>query len=155
MSALSNASAPSRARPSGQDQPPLVVMSAQHGVVMSDQHGVVVIAPQDALGPRFADRLTDALATMPDLPIVIDLSHCPMTDPDSLAGILDPDRWGWLDGRLSVACPWLDGRTDLSLGGTDRRVALFKRVEDAIQAKLFSDDGYGIGWAVSPRRPAA
>ena len=106
--------------------------------------GVAVVRPVGALDRPVVDKLRRA-ALDADRPVVVDLDDCVIVDAEALDRIaLDPQLSG-----LSEVCfvtrstPVRDllGRSDLA-----HRYPVFKRVEDALQARVFAREGYGGGW---------
>ena len=104
--------------------------------------GVLVLRPLGALDRRLAERLRSAIASA-STPVVVDLDDCVLIDPASLEHLADPvpDRAVCMVSRREPCRELLD-RT----GVTDR-VAVFKGVDDAVQARLFARSGYGPGWS--------
>jgi hypothetical protein len=118
------------------------------GVLSATDHGVTVLRPQGALDASVLGELDDLLRRLaPDVPALIDLSDCVLADPPRLAD-LDPRRWGRTAECSCVACRRGTGRLLLARSGVGRRMAMFSTSEDAVQARILADEGYGPGWWV-------
>ncbi len=76
---------------------------------------------------------------------MLDLSDCILCDIAVLAEV-DPAVWGLASDQVCVVCSRLTGRQLLSRIGVADRVAVFGRREDALQARILCESGYGLGW---------
>lgn len=106
--------------------------------------GVVVLQPLGALDARLVERLRRA-ALETSRPVIVDLDECVLIDATAVERMaIDPQ----LAGRADLCFVCRDGACRGLLGttGVDGRFAVFTRVEDALQARVFARDGYGAGW---------
>ncbi|MCD9625231.1 hypothetical protein [Rhabdothermincola salaria] len=93
------------------------------------------------------EHLRDAAAALTDRPILIDLNSCVLTDPHALADLAN-DRDDRVDSCFvsrRTTCRLLLDRAGIML-----RFAVFHQLEDALQARTFANDGYGLGWRRDP-----
>ena len=132
--------APLAADPGSERDPGPVALAPQRG-------DIVVLRPTGALDAATIDRVRAAVRAAGG-PVVIDLDECVLVDPAALEAVVHddsrPDRLDPAD--VSIACGRLSCRTLLSRAGVTRRFAVFARIEDAVQARILWQDGYGSGW---------
>lgn len=108
---------------------------------------VVVARPQGVFDAESIEDLDQVLGDT-DEAVVIDLTDCTLSAPEALGG-LDPARWRRRGGaQTCVVFYRLSARQLLSRAGVTERLALFHRVEDAIQARVLHCDGHGQGWSL-------
>ena len=79
-------------------------------------------------------------------PTIIDLGDCTITDRTVLEG-LDHERWNLSEDTICVACRRLSGRRLLASAHVTERLTVFGQVEDAIQARVLEQAGFGSGWS--------
>lgn len=118
----------------------------EHSIIARRSHGVTVLKPLGSLDADLADELHAAARAVTG-PVVIDLDECVLIDPGSLERLAaDPA----LPNRpeLAVACRRLSCRQLLTRAGIGEHVAIFDRLEDALQAREFARSGYGTGWEI-------
>lgn len=121
---------------------------AAPSLLVDTVRGVSVIRPQGALDQTVAEQVRAALRDAAG-PVAIDLDECTLIDPDSLERmVVDAD--GPPEAEVSIVCRRLTCRQLLGRAGIADRVAVFVRLGDALQARVFEADGYGDGW--TPRR---
>ena len=107
--------------------------------------GVVVLRPLGIFDRALSDRLRRT-ALDAGRPVIIDLDDSVLTDTAALEGLaLDPKLSALPELCLVSRRP--DSRQEVARAGISTRFALFKRVEDAQQARLFARHGYGRGWS--------
>ena len=106
---------------------------------------VLVVSPGPVLDDANIARLDDVLDTAPSVPVVIDLTQTMITNRLMLDR-LDPGRWNRTPEQACVACSRVTGRELITRAAVGRRLAVFHRVEDAIQARVLAAAGYGHGW---------
>lgn len=112
----------------------------------SGRGDVLVITPGAMLDVRSIEQLDDfLLGAAPDMPVVIDLAGTTLTSRGAL-DLLDPDRWNRTSEHACLACSRVTGRELITRAAVDHRLAVFHRVEDAIQARVLAHAGYGTGW---------
>ena len=76
---------------------------------------------------------------------MLDLSDCVLCDIAVLAEV-DPAAWDLASDQVCVVCGRLTGRQLLARIGLADRFAVFGRPEDALQARVLCESGYGHGW---------
>ena len=118
-------------------------------LVPSRRDGVMVLAPEGVLTPELASRIRRLARSEVDL-MVLDHSGCRAEDP-AVLDALGPRQWGRTSDEACIVCSPADGRHLLDRTGVARRLTVFHRVEDALQALAFSDAGYGPGWGAHDR----
>jgi anti-anti-sigma regulatory factor len=113
-------------------------------VVVRWEADVLVVTPRGALDAATVSQITGALRNARSAAIV-DLDECIVADPAAL----DPvalDRCMSAAAELCVTCRRLSCRRLLARVGVTDRLAVFQRVEDALQARILARSGYGEGW---------
>jgi hypothetical protein len=108
--------------------------------------GVVALRPSGPLDASGIEQLQEAVSEA-EAPVVVDLDECILLDPAALGSVhadipVDP-------ADVSIACRRLSCRVLLARAGITERFAVFSRIEDAVQARILWQAGYGEGW--SPR----
>ena len=107
--------------------------------------GVAVVRPVGALDRLVVDKLRRAVLDA-GRPVVVDLDDCVIVDPEALDRIaLDPQLSALPE--LCIVTRSTAVRELLAGSELAHRYPVFKRVEDALQARAFARDGYGGGWA--------
>lgn len=108
------------------------------------EHGdVVVLQPVGQLDRAGVETVREAALDLMDRGVVIDLTDCVVTDPKALADIADEDR-GPVDLCFVSRRP--TSRLLLARAGVTSRFAVFRQLEDALQARSFAEAGFGRGW---------
>lgn len=104
---------------------------------------LAVVAPTGVLDEGVLDELDELIATTPTTPVVIDLTDCVLASPATVAA-LDTRRWARQDGDVCIVCRRLTGRRLLFHAGV--ALPVFGSVQDASQALVLGDAGFGRGW---------
>ncbi len=116
----------------------------ESSVSVRRSHDVVVVRPRGGLDAALADELRSTVLDTSG-PVVIDLDECVLIDPASLERLAaDPALPE--TSELAIACRRLSCRQLLVRSGIGDHVAIFGRLEDALQAREFARSGYGTGW---------
>ena len=116
---------------------------AVHPVGVGPEGVVGVVAPHGVFDGRELRRLDRAMQQGAAASVVIDLTECTLADPTAVSE-LQSIRWDLAAGQVCLVCRRLSGRRLLGRFGV--RLAVFGTVEDAVQALLLLDAGYGRGW---------
>lgn len=108
----------------------------------TDLGDVTVVRPGGVLDRRTLAGLDDAVAAA-GAAVVIDLSDCALTGRRALSEL--GGRWRNGLAEVCLVCRRLSGRR--LLARAEVRVPVFATVEDAVQARVLHDAGYGAGWS--------
>lgn len=104
---------------------------------------VLIVEPVGTLdldSMKALDQLLDVI----DTPVVVNLRRC---EPDGVSALLQHElsrSEQFAAGHVSVVCDRSDSPLEPSDAG--RRVAVFRHTEDAIQALVLFESGFGDGW---------
>ncbi len=115
------------------------------GVTFESRRGVLVLRPTGRLDRSTAERLRRDAASATG-PVVVDLDDCVLVDPTAIDAI-DVDGDGDGDLEVCIVCRRLSCRRLLARVGVTDRFAVFQRLEDALQARVLANAGYGPGWS--------
>jgi hypothetical protein len=112
--------------------------------VRSGRHGVLVVAPMGQLDRAGVERLRREVLEAGG-PVAVDLDECILVDPGAVTNLDlgDTDHPDLCFVSRRVTCRLL-----LARFGMSARFAVFNQLEDALQAKVLADAGYGPGWRV-------
>lgn len=77
-------------------------------------------------------------------PVVIDLDDCIIIDPGALGRLATAGRRQ--QGTTAISSRRLSGRRLMARFGVTERIPVFACVEDAVQAWVLGEAGYGRGW---------
>lgn len=104
----------------------------------------LVVSVRGALDHRRLTALDALLAVDRRSTVIVDVSSCAVADRSVLAA-LQPARWGREYGAMCITCG-CGPACELVVTNLSDRFAVFRNPEDALQAKVFADAGYGPGW---------
>jgi hypothetical protein len=111
----------------------------------------VVVEVSGLAAGSWADSLAlELLALGPELRLVIDVCDATLVNPSGLCEVLDEVISAGSDPhRVCVVCERLSAVVLLRRYGATEQVAIFGSAQDAVQAVLHHEEGYGVGWAPS------
>lgn len=118
----------------------------------ADECGATVVEVSGLAGGAWADALAlELLALGPDARLVIDVRVATLLNPVGLCEVLDELIAAGDDPhRICLVCDRLSALVLLRRYGATEQVAIFANPNDALQAALLEQDGYGDGWAPTP-----
>jgi hypothetical protein len=123
------------------------------GVTMAvRQEGLAVVVEVSGLADAaWAVQLAAEVGCLaPDDRLVIDLSDAVLVSPASLCDVIDAVVAAGDDpDRVCLVCERLSTQVLLRRYGATEQAAVFASANDALQAAVLQDEGYGDGW--SPR----
>ncbi len=108
---------------------------------------VMVLTAAGALDTDTALALGAKMPADVSAAVVVDINDCVITSRDAVDD-LDAAIWKRTPGRVCVVCRRRSGRHLVAVRPPGR-IAVFQRIEDAVQALVLHDAGYGPGWLVS------
>lgn len=141
----------------GQDEligHPVELTAVDARVAVSQRGPCVVIAPAGGLDAVLADEIVGTVAAIARtaLASILDVEQITLLDRAAFDVLLAGFEQS-TDGRdRCLVANRLSGRLVLDRWGVSDRLATFGSVADALQARSFAADGYGLGWV--PRRPS-
>lgn len=113
------------------------------GALPWQEHGdVVVLQPAGQLDRAGVEAVREVALDVADRGVIIDLTDCVVTDPKALADIAHEDR----PVDLCFVSRRPTSRLLLARAGVTSRFAVFRQLEDALQARTFAEAGFGRGW---------
>jgi hypothetical protein len=123
---------------------------------VDERDGVVIVTPLGALRDPLPAELVEQLeALIANRPVIVDLSEMILVTAAPMVGLA-----GWIIGasqhpdQCCLVCPRATARALLRKWHVTRCLAVFGSIGDALQARRFDDEGYGVGWHhESPGRP--
>lgn len=104
---------------------------------------LAVVTPAGVLDERALGALDEVVTLTPTTAVVVDLTDCVLTSPATAAS-LDVRRWGRQPGDVCIVCRRLTARRLLFHLGV--ALPVFSSVQDASQALVLGEAGYGRGW---------
>lgn len=118
----------------------------------TDDCGATIVEVSGLAVGAWADAMAlELLALGPDRRFVIDLCGATLVNPTSLSEVLDELIAAGDDPhRVCLVCDRLSALVLLRRYGATDQVAVFGTTNDALQAALLADEGYGAGWAPQP-----
>ena len=142
-------SAPARQRDLTESAPSVLGLP---GARVVERDGVIIVAPVGVLPDPLPAVLADQLETwVARRPVVVDLSGATLVSAAPVVALAS-----WVlgarpqPGRSCVVCARATARALLRRWHVTRCLAVFGSVGDALQARRFADDGYGMGWHPDP-----
>jgi hypothetical protein len=126
-------------------------------LLKAERDGVVIVT-LGALGDPLPAQLVEQLeALIADRPVIIDLTEIILVSAAPAVGLA-----GWIisasqhPDQCCLVCPRATARALLRKWHVTRCLAVFGSIGDALQARRFDDEGYGVGWHhESPGRPGS
>lgn len=106
---------------------------------------VTVLTPAGALAADTVLALTNKMPADLDAAVVVDINDCVTASRDAVDD-LDAAIWQRTPGRVCVVCRRHSGRRLVAVRPPGR-IAVFQRIEDAVQALVFHNAGHGPGWS--------
>jgi hypothetical protein len=95
-----------------------------------------------------AQLAAELVGLEPDVRVVVDLSDAVLVGPAALCDLLDEVVAAGEDpDRVCVVCERLSTQVLLRRYGATEQAAVFSTVNDALQALVLKNEGYGSGWA--------
>jgi hypothetical protein len=115
---------------------------------LSEQDGVVIVIPTGALADPLPAQLAEELgALIADRPVIVDLTGMTLVSAAPVVGLV---AWVLSTGQQPDNCCAVCGRATaralLRKWHVSRCLALFGSVGDALQARRYAHEGYGMGW---------
>jgi hypothetical protein len=121
---------------------------------VEQRHGVMIATPVGTLDDPLPAGLVDQLeALVAGAPVIVDLSEITLVSPAPVMGLA-----AWLVGashhpdRCCLVCPRATARALLRKWHITHCLATFGTIGDALQARRFHEEGYGVGWHPVPSR---
>lgn len=115
---------------------------------VDERDGVVIVTPVGTLRDPLPAELVEQLeALIADRPVIVDLSEIILVSAAPVVGLA-----GWVIGasqhpdQCCLVCPRATARALLRKWHVTRCLAVFGSIGDALQARRFDDEGYGVGW---------
>lgn len=128
---------------------PAISLAGGH-LWVHDHDDVTILAVDGGLDAELTDEIGDAFLTtlLSSTCLIIDLDDATLLNPSGVNALLDLAA---THGKQSIClvAGRLSSRLVLERWGVTSRVALFGSTADALQARTFSDCGYGNGWAAT------
>jgi hypothetical protein len=135
-----------------------VTLADRHPLVTgldADESGEVVVAHlQPGVHLPVGDEVIGAVAELAASAhaTVLDVSDVAVIEPEGVVALVDAMVSAAGDpAACCVVARRSSGRRLLRQWHIDRKVCLFGSVGDALQARVHSLDGYGLGWSLDPR----
>jgi anti-anti-sigma regulatory factor len=134
-----------------------VTLADRHPLVVgldAEESGEVVVAHlQPGVHLPASEEIVDAVVELATgaRATVLDLSDVILTESAGVAALVDAmvDAAGE-PAACCVVARRASARRLLRQWAVDRKVCLFGSIGDALQARVHSLDGYGLGWSLTP-----
>ena len=136
------------------DAEPIRRIVLGEGVTMTirDAELAVVVVVEGIADATVATLVADELCGLrADARMVLDLTDAVLVAPSALCDLIDEvDAAGDDPDRVCIVCERLSTQVLLRRYGATEQAAVFGSVEDALQAALLHEEGYGDGWRPGP-----
>lgn len=137
--------------PTGRDEligQPVELTPIDARVAVSQRGSCTVIAPAGGLDAELSNEIVDSIAAIARtaLASILDLEQITLLDRAAFDVVLAGFEQSTGGRDRCLVANRLSGRLVLDRWGVSDRLAMFGSVADALQARSFAADGYGLGW---------